>query len=100
MYYRDKVIETDYIYNLQRFVLAFNLNLRKAETERLAQYTIENPNNSGQNLRTIEQRRMDKERERESFLKQRENVIESPNPYNPNVIKYSNPDYNLQLAKD
>ena len=54
MYYRDKVIETDYIYNLQRFVLAFNLNLRKAETERLAQYTIENPNNSGQNLRTIE----------------------------------------------
>ena len=43
---------------------------------------------------------MEKERERESFLKQRENVIESPNPYNPNVIKYSNPDYNLQLAKD
>jgi hypothetical protein len=40
MFYRDKVIETDYIYDAERFVLGFNQNLRKAETERLAQYTI------------------------------------------------------------
>jgi hypothetical protein len=24
MYYRDKVLETDYLYNLERFVLGFN----------------------------------------------------------------------------
>jgi hypothetical protein len=47
LFYRDKVLETDYLYDLERYVLGFNQNLRVAETERLAQFIIENPNNKG-----------------------------------------------------
>jgi hypothetical protein len=32
LHYRDKIIPTDYIYDLETFVLAFNENLRKVET--------------------------------------------------------------------
>ncbi len=34
------------------------------------------------------------------YLKQRDNVVDTPNPYNPNVMRYTNPNYNLQNAKD
>jgi hypothetical protein len=47
LFYRDKVLNTEYIYDLEKFIHGFNENLRKVETERLAQYTIENPNNDG-----------------------------------------------------
>jgi hypothetical protein len=32
LFYRDKVLETDYLYDLERYVLGFNKNLRVAET--------------------------------------------------------------------
>jgi hypothetical protein len=34
------------------------------------------------------------------YLKQRENVADKPNPYNPNVTRYTNPNYNLENTKD
>lgn len=34
------------------------------------------------------------------YLKQRENVVDTPNPYNPNITRYTNPSYNLQNTKD
>lgn len=40
LFYRDKVLNTEYVYGLENFVHGFNQNLRKVETERLAQHTI------------------------------------------------------------
>jgi len=60
LFYRDKVLATEYIYELDQFVAGFNKNLRKVETEKLAQFTIENPNNSGDILEDIERKRREK----------------------------------------
>jgi len=38
--------------------MAFNNNLRKVETEKLAQVLIENPNNSGNVMLDIEHKRV------------------------------------------
>ena len=40
LFYRDRVIGTDYIYEMERYVLGFNNNLRRVETEKLAQVII------------------------------------------------------------
>jgi hypothetical protein len=100
LFYRDKVLPTDYIYELENFVYGFNENLRKVETEKLAQFTIENPNNTGHNLADIERKRREKEREKELYVRSKDAAVETPNPYNPNTLKVTNPDYNLQRAKD
>jgi len=60
LFYRDKVLATEYIYELDKFIAGFNINLRKVETEKLAQFTIENPNNSGDILEDIERKRREK----------------------------------------
>lgn len=100
LFYRDKVLPTDYVYELENFVYGFNENLRKVETEKLAQFTIENPNNTGHNLADIERKRREKEREKEQYVRSKDTAVETPNPYNPNTLKVTNPDYNLQRAKD
>lgn len=50
----------------------------------MAQHTIENPNNKGENLVEIERLRREKEKQVENFYKSKESAKEMPNPYNPN----------------
>jgi hypothetical protein len=78
----------------------FNKNLRKVETERLAQYTIENPNNNGDLLEDIERKRQEKEKEKEVYRRAKEQPVEVSNPYNPSIIKSTDPECNLQRVKD
>ena len=72
LFYRDKVLNTEYLYALESCVHGFNLNLRKVETERLAQHTIESPNNNGDNLAEIERKRREKEKQAETFYRSKE----------------------------
>ena len=67
--FKDKIIASNYLYALENYIIGFNYNFRKVQTEKIAQETIESPINTGANIMEIERKRAENKLDREDYLR-------------------------------